>query len=283
MMNIRILAKRALPSFDTRLAVRRVMNLPRDIVDDLTGRRDPLIPPHGLWFVGGEADYKQVNAEYLEYFRNLGGLRPDHRVLDVGCGIGVMASALAHFLNANGSYAGFDIVRVGIRWAQKNIASRFPNFSFTHADIFNKHYNPKGNVSPEAYRFPYEDASFDFVFVKSVFTHLLPESIQNYVREIRRVIKPTGVCLTSVFLMNPESTDLIRRGRSSLPLIPGSNDCWVVDRKFPETAVGIAELSFLEWCEKSGLRPKPPIHYGSWCGRRDYMSYQDVVLVSPVV
>jgi len=280
-MNLRILAKRVLPSFDTRLAVRRVINLPRDVVDDLTGRRDPLIPPHGLWFVGGEEDYKQVNAEYLEYFRNLGGLRPDHRVLDVGCGIGVMASALTHFLSPNGSYAGFDIVRVGIRWAQKNIGSRFPNFSFTHADIFNKHYNPKGKVSPDQFRFPYEDASFDFVFVKSVFTHLLPDSIQNYVREIRRVIKPTGRCLASLFLMNPESTELIRRGQSSLPLIPGSHDCWVVDAKFPETAVGIAELSFLQWCEKSALRLEPPIHYGSWCGRGNHMSYQDILVLSP--
>jgi SAM-dependent methyltransferase len=280
-MNIRIVAKRVLPGFDARLAVRRVVNLPRDLVEDLTGRRDPLIPPHGLWFVGGEADYQRVNAEYLEYFRSLGGLRPDHRVLDVGCGIGVMASSLARFLSPQGSYAGFDIVRVGIRWAQNNIASRFPNFSFTHADIFNKHYNPKGKVQPDAFRFPYDDSSFDFVFVKSVFTHLLPESIQNYVREIRRVMKPTGRCLASVFLMNQDSTDLIRRGRSSLLLMPSARDCWVVDPKFPETAIGIPELSFLQWCERSALQATPPIHYGSWCGRRDYMSYQDIVLLSP--
>jgi ubiquinone/menaquinone biosynthesis C-methylase UbiE len=41
-------------------------------------------------------------------------LRSHHRVLDIGCGIGVMASSLTSFLEPQGSYAGFDIVPVGI-------------------------------------------------------------------------------------------------------------------------------------------------------------------------
>jgi SAM-dependent methyltransferase len=282
-VNIRSLAKRLLPGFNSRLAVRRAINLPRDAFEGLTGRREPLIPPHGLWFVGGESDYKQVNKEYLGHFVNLGGLRPNHRVLDIGCGIGIMASSLTSFLSPQGSYSGFDIVRVGIKWAQKNIASRFPNFSFVHSDIFNKHYNPKGKLSSSSFRFPYEDASFDFIFLKSVFTHLLPDSIQNYLREIRRVIKPSGTCLATLFLMNAESTELIRVGKSSLKLAPYSDGCYVADSRFPETAVGIPESLFLEWCGNSGLIPQLPIRYGSWCSRQHYTSYQDIVLLNPMV
>jgi SAM-dependent methyltransferase len=280
-VNVRSLAKRLLPGFNTRLALRRAINLPRDTFDSLTGRREPLIPPHGLWFVGGESDYKQVNREYLGYFVTLGGLQPHHRVLDVGCGIGVMASSLTGFLSPQGSYAGFDIVRVGVNWAQKNIASRFPNFTFAHSDIFNKHYNPRGKLSSSSFRFPYEDASFDFVFLKSVFTHLLPDSIQNYLREIRRVIKPSCTCLATLFLMNAEPTELIRAGKSSLNLAPYSDGCYVADSKFPETAVGITESSFLQWCGNAGLVPQMPIRYGSWCGRQNHMSYQDIVLLKP--
>ena len=280
LMNVRTLAKRLLPGFKSRLAVRRAINLPRDVFEGLTGRRDPLIPPHGLWFVGGESDYKRVNQEYLSYFVDLAGLRPEHRILDVGCGIGVMASSLTRFLSPQGSYEGFDIVRVGIVWAQKNIASRFPNFSFVHADVFNKHYNPKGRLLSSSFRFPYEDASFDFVFLKSVFTHLLPDSIQNYLQEIKRVIKPTGTCLATLFLINPESAELMSRGQSSLNLLPYADDCCVVDAEFPETAVGISQSAFLQWCERSGLSPKSRIHYGSWCGRQEYLTYQDIVLLS---
>jgi ubiquinone/menaquinone biosynthesis C-methylase UbiE len=282
-MNVRGLAKRLLPGFNSRLALRRAINLPRDAFESLTGRREPLIAPHGLWFVGGESDYRQVNREYLGYFVDLGGLQPHHRVLDVGCGIGVMASSLTSFLSPRGSYAGFDIVRVGINWAQKNIASRFPNFAFAHSDIFNQHYNPKGKLSSSSFRFPYEDASFDFVFLKSVFTHLLPDSIQNYLLEIRRVMKPSGSCLATLFLMNGESTELIRAGKSSLNLAPYSAGCYVADQKFPETAVAIPESSLLGWCGSAGLIPQMPIRYGSWCGRQRYMSYQDIVLLKPVV
>ena len=283
LMNIRRVAKRLLPGFSSRLAVRRAMNLPRDTFESLTGRRDPLVPPHGLWFVGGESDYKRVNQEYLNYFVNLGGLKPNHRLLDVGCGIGVMASSLARFLDPEGSYAGFDIVRIGIVWARKNIGSRFHNFSFVHADIFNKHYNPKGKLASNSFRFPYEDGIFDFVFLKSVFTHLLPDSIQHYLQEIRRVIKPSGRCLATLFLINPESSELIRSGRSSLKLLPYADDCWVADAEFPETAVGISQSAFLEWCQKSALSPTSSIHYGSWCGRPEYKSYQDIVLLNPTV
>jgi len=281
LINIRTMAKRLLPGFNSRLAVRRAINLPRDTFERLTGRRDPLIPPHGLWFVGGEADYKRVNQEYLGYFVDLGELRPEHRVLDVGCGVGIMASTLAHFLSPKGSYAGFDIVRVGITWAQNNISSRFPNFSFAHADIFNKHYNPNGKLSSATFQFPYEDATFDFVFLKSVFTHLLPDSIQHYLQEIRRVLKPTGSCLATLFLMNSETIDLIDRGESSLNFLAYLADAWVVDKKFPETAVGISESSFLQWCKDSALTPQLPVHYGSWCGRENYLSYQDIILLKP--
>jgi SAM-dependent methyltransferase len=283
LINIRTVAKRLLPGFSSRLAVRCAINFPRDAFETLTGRRDPLVPPHGLWFVGGESDYKRVNQEYLEYFVTLGGLRPEQRVLDVGCGIGVMASSLTAFLNSQGSYAGFDIVRVGITWAQKHISSRFPTFSFSHADVFNKHYNPKGKLSPTSFRFPYDDATFDFVFLKSVFTHLLPESIQHYLQEIGRVMKPTGTCLATLFLVNPESSELISSGQSSLNLVPYAKDCWVVDAKFPETAVGISQPAFLEWCWYSGLTAQLPIHYGSWCGRPEYLSYQDIVVLKPSI
>ena len=283
LLNVRTFAKRLIPGFNSRLAVRRVINLPRDLFDGITGRRDPLVPPHGLWFVGGEENYKQVNREFLGYFVKLGGLRPDHKVLDVGCGIGVMASSLARFISPQGSYAGFDIVRAGINWAGKNIGARFPNFSFVHADIFNKHYNPGGKLSSQSFRFPYADASFDFVFLKSVFTHLLPDSIHNYLREIKRVLKPTGKCLATFFLVNRESTELIHRGESSLALTPYSEDCWVGDPKFPETAVGVSEQLLLLWCDQTALVAEQPIHYGSWCGRGQYMSYQDIVLLSHAV
>jgi SAM-dependent methyltransferase len=280
-MNSRAYVKRFLPGFGSRLLVRRIANLPRDAFESVTGRRDPLIPPHGLWFVGGEEDYQAVNEEYINYFVNFAGLQPSHRVLDVGCGIGVMAARLTKFLSSDGSYSGFDIVRVGVNWAQRHIGSRFPNFSFAHADIYNKHYNPKGELPPSSFRFPYEDASFDFVFLKSVFTHLLLDTVAHYVQEARRVLKPTGCCLATAFLLNDESTKLISEGQSSISLIHHLGDCRVADPKFPESTVGIPELLFAKCCQAANMTIRSPIRYGSWCGRKAYVSYQDILILAP--
>jgi len=171
-------------------------------------------------------------------------------------------------------------VRVGVEWAKKHIASRFPNFSFTHVDVYNKHYNPRGKLSPTSFRFPYADSTFDFIFLKSVFTHLLPSSIQNYLREIRRVLKPTGCCLSTLFTINETSAELIAHGKSSLAMKQYSDECYVLDPEFPETAVGIPESLFLGWCRAAALEAKLPIHYGSWSGRADYTSYQDIVVLT---
>jgi hypothetical protein len=115
-MRANVALKRLASSFETRLLLRRVIHFPGDAFDAITGRRNPLVPPKGLWYVGGEENYRQINEEFLGYFIEIGGLKPSHRVLDVGCGIGIMAARLTDFLSPVGSYDGFDVVKIGIDW-----------------------------------------------------------------------------------------------------------------------------------------------------------------------
>jgi len=273
-----VAAKRLFPDFESRLRIRRIINSPLDVIDRLTGRRDPLVPPRGLWFVGGRKGYATTNEQYLAFF-TAAGLRPEHAVLDIGCGIGIMAARLARFLTT-GRYEGFDIVKVGTDWATAHISAKYPDFHFTHADVYNRHYNPHSQIKGETYSFPYSNSRFDFAFAKSVFTHMTPQSVQQYLRETARVVKSGGTAVVTAFLINPESTGLIQAGKSSLAMSPAGH-FWVLDPKFPETATGLPEEDFVQWCKAAGFQVKQ-ITYGSWCGRTRYLSYQDIIALSRI-
>ena len=117
---------------------RRAFYLPSDLAQYAQRRRTgSLTPPRGLVAIG-PGDAEAIGREFLDYFIRLAELKPDHRVLDVGCGVGRIAAPLADYLSPGGSYEGFDIVSGGIEWCQTNITPRFPNFRFQVADIYNR-------------------------------------------------------------------------------------------------------------------------------------------------
>jgi SAM-dependent methyltransferase len=251
-----------------------------DAFDSLFGLRADLTPPKRLLARYWNTNFHGAGGMYKYYLIKLGGLQPNHRVLDVGCGIGRVAVPLTSYLDFDGEYWGFDIILQGIHWCQKNISSRFPNFHFHHADIYNGQYNPKGKLRARDYRFPYPDRYFDFVFLTSVFTHILPLGLENYLGELSRVLRPGGKMLATLFLMDPVSRAFIKGGVSSFEFEYEMDGCWVVNPYQPEFAVAYDEMSFRDHLEKHTLVILEPIHYGSWCGRVDSTGIQDIVVAT---
>ena len=258
--------------------LKRIYYLCLDTIDLFLGRREELTPPKGKISLIGGGDYKKIGEEFLQYLTELGDLKPNDRVLDVGCGIGRMAIPLTRYLNEKGRYEGFDIVDYGIDWCKKKITLRYPNFQFQLANIYNKTYNPKGKYKASEYKFPYNDESFDFIFLTSVFTHMLPKDVENYFSEIARVLRKEGRCLITFFLLNPESITLIDKNLSTLDFVYDIGGCLTIDKNEPESAVAYNERSLLSLYEKYGLNILGPIHYGSWCGRQSFLSYQDIII-----
>ena len=116
-----------------RFVVRRICYSPIDCFDRLTGRRDKFTPPKGLIFIGS-GDFRKQGDRLLNLLKQYGNITPQSHILDVGCGIGRLAVPLTHFLDKNGRYDGFDIVKNGIDWCNKHIAKDFPHFRFLHID-----------------------------------------------------------------------------------------------------------------------------------------------------
>jgi SAM-dependent methyltransferase len=226
--------------------------------------------------VGG--DFSAIGNEFLEYLQLYADLQPDERILDVGCGIGRMAIPLLRYLSPQGSYDGLDIVPHGIRWCTTHITSRNPAFRFQLADIHNRDYNPTGRQAAAHYRFPYADESFDVAILTSVFTHMVPAEVANYLAEIRRVLKPGGRCLITWFLLNGESRRLLREGRSALDLRFPIGNCLAADPSVPEKAIGYPEDQVGDLYARAGLVLVRPVYYGAWCGRTTYLSGQDVCI-----
>jgi ubiquinone/menaquinone biosynthesis C-methylase UbiE len=264
-----------------RLFARRLYYLPGDILDSITGKRPEGVPPRGKIFIG-PGDYVQLGEKFLGYFKDLGGLQPEHSVLDIGCGIGRMALPLTGFLNTKGSYDGFDIVKSGIDWCNKHIAAKYPNFHFQFTGLYNQLYNTSDKSDASSFVFPYDDEKFDFVFLTSVFTHMMPAEVEHYINEIGRVMKPGATCMMSFFIVNCESEDLMIR-QLSLINFPLNKGFYRLHSSKVNTANVVAydEEWLLDKLEKAGLKMET-IQYGQWCGRTSYFDYKDLLLCSKI-
>lgn len=255
---------------------KRLLLLAMDGLDILFGRRQELVPlRYQLNFVG-TGDFVAVGDQFLKYFVELGGLNPANRVPDVGSGIGRMARPLTKYLTT-GSYEGIEIVPQGIDWCQRNISKRYPNFRFQLADVRNLAYNPRGRFEAAEYQFPFGDGYFDFTCLTSVFTHMQRLEMEHYLLEIARTMRPGGRCLATYFLLNDESRALIEAGHSSLDIRYPLDGCWTSHENMPEVAVGFDEGHIRKLYADLGFGVGT-VRYGEWCGRREYLSYQDIIV-----
>lgn len=151
------------------------------MVDEFGGRR---------WIRNGQ----QLKRTLIEDF----GLQPTHRVLEIGCGGGRQALALSDYLEPPGGYVGLDIDEVSLAACRAQPA--LSGFEFVLADVEAEIYSPEGGTKASEYRFPFDDDSFDFIFLASVFTHMLEEECANYCSEMMRVLAPGGIAAVSTYL-----------------------------------------------------------------------------------
>jgi SAM-dependent methyltransferase len=234
------------------------------------------VPPRALSFIGG-GDFRRTGTEYLGLFEDPGGLRPTDRVLDVGCGVGRMAIPLTEYLDG-GSYAGFDVGRSMIRWCERHVSTRRSDFTFTWAPVYNRKYNPFGDIPADDFRFPYEDASFDFVFATSLFTHLTRSDAEHYLRETRRVLRPGGRCLLTFFLLHEQSSREVAAGRAAFNFQFPVEGGRTIDRHEPEAAIAFELDALRLMFEETGLEICEPVHFGRWSNNPGGLSGQDVVI-----
>lgn len=101
------------------------------------------------------------------------GLKPEHSVVDIGCGSGRLAFGLKDYLT--GPLLGLDVVPALLNHARE--LTQRPDWTF---------------ALNNALTIPQQDASVDFVTAFSLFTHLRHEQSYAYLRDAKRVLRPGG-------------------------------------------------------------------------------------------
>lgn len=226
------------------------------------------------------AAFRRIGLHSVRLLLQHAGLRPTDRVLDVGSGIGRVALPLTHYLADTGTYTGLEPVDSAVDWCSRNISEQNPNFTFDYVDLNNAMYNPRGTVDPLGFRFPYADASFDLVFLFSVFTHMQPAAVAHYLAEIRRVLAPEGRLLASVFVMDKEGREQVKGGKAHRPfqkaekMRVGSRSFWTDNLDLPESAIAYPPERLRKMIGASGLSWESETHRGGW---RDSKPGQDVI------
>ena len=126
-------------------------------------------------------------------------------VLDIGCGVGRLATALAHNSHSGG-YVGLDIDLPSIDSCMRNPLYHSRGFHFIHADIGNELYNPSGTLVSTSEILPLASASADLVVAMSLFTHLFADECQHYANEMIRVLRPNGAIVVTAFVLGIDET-----------------------------------------------------------------------------
>jgi len=220
-------------------------------------------------------------------FQNL-DKKDGNKILDIGCGTGLLGLASQNFVNNGGEYLGIDVDKSNIEFCKSHY-NNHKQLKFLHFDVNNAMYaerqtkvNQKWNV---------ESNSQDLVTALSVWTHFNEEDAIFYFNEVSRVLKKDAKAIISFFYLDDIYFSSVDERKNEKGRYHMTNQKeWIFNKsaygsknwyypehlEIPENATGITKEGMSILLEKSGLEL---INYysGNW-KEKPGVYFQDVLI-----
>ena len=229
-----------------------------------------LIPERLVYLTGGGPEtFKVISEAHIKNLKKFIGIKSNHSILEVGCGIGRDAIPLTKLLTS-GKYYGIDIIKDSIDWCKENITPKNTNFRFIHFDVKDQLHNVSGVSATAEIILPIPDSSIDRVILFSVFTHMYEEDIVHYLKEFYRVLKPGGLIYGTVFLFDES---ILERARAT-NLTPFdlrfqyslNEHTRINDEIHPLGAIAYSNVLLNKMVSSAKLEHARPMLRGAWSG-----------------
>jgi len=188
-----------------------------------------------------------------------------NKILDIGCGTGLLGIASEPFISDGGIYTGIDVMIKDINYCKANF--KVDNYKFLHLDVANPTYaNSQSSVLRS---WAIERGSQDLVTALSVWTHLNEKDATFYFKEIARVLKKGGKSIVTFFYLDDKyQQSLSKRSDATGRFHSTNQNEWVFDikaydsvnwfttrlAKNPEDVIGVNEAGMETLLKKSGLK-----------------------------